>query len=667
MGEFKVNEYITLKLEDGRTNIYVGGKPFIQCKYILMRKTAYELEDLLKDLKSVDEIVDYTNSLKKVKHEVVNIPDETKFFVHCSNMQLWAENNYDTRFLHSNLAFPLLKKLSNPEINDPKAKRAFKDEIAKRFQSGYPSVIEFLIRKRYLDYLNAEEIDTLFEGLDLELIIKQKPRILIALYNSSTRSRTLKTKKNKSLYNLRHYDYPIMKALIWNNYSYIKTLNRDDMNNLFKKFDYSLILREDPKYGYQILDRLIELKAPNVREFYKNWIFNESESFLKKMLINNEIPFFLDLYSILNSPIHIYQPNVFQGRPPPLSPCITIVNKRIVNLNLRGCVLDKIPDSIGKLTNLKRIDLLKNALKSLPASMSNLKLLKELELSDNQFDEFPSVISQLKSLEKLRLEKNFIEEVPETIFELNSINFFDLSKNNLKILPNSISSLKNLELLDLNHNNLESINSISGLKNLELLNLSFNNLESVPENINKLESLKILLCDYNNLKDLPNSIGNLMKLKELHIDGNPITSLPESILKMCSLEIFSINPECMDETAHSILDILSNNNINICSPPYIISLDLKTEPTCIRPKNLNTRYKYSFYVKPERLPLTLNIIDKLDELYKMVYNLRKDLITPKLCNTIFETFKEIKNQLNPNFSVILDESFKNLLLEVLNS
>ena len=50
------------------------------------------------------------------------------------NLQVWAEMNYDTRILHRNLAFPLLKKLA--QVGDPIAKKALKDEIAKRFLSG---------------------------------------------------------------------------------------------------------------------------------------------------------------------------------------------------------------------------------------------------------------------------------------------------------------------------------------------------------------------------------------------------------------------------------------------------------------------------------------------------------------------------------------------------
>ena len=64
--------------------------------------------------------------------------------------------------LHRNLAFPLLKVLV--DVGDPLAKKVFKDEIVIRFESGYPSVVLYLIKEGYLDYLNEEELNTLFES-----------------------------------------------------------------------------------------------------------------------------------------------------------------------------------------------------------------------------------------------------------------------------------------------------------------------------------------------------------------------------------------------------------------------------------------------------------------------------------------------------------------------
>ena len=55
-----------------------------------------------------------------------------------------------------NFAFPLLKKLT--EIGDSIAKRVFKKEIAKRYASGHPAVIEFLEIEGYLKMLSSEEL-----------------------------------------------------------------------------------------------------------------------------------------------------------------------------------------------------------------------------------------------------------------------------------------------------------------------------------------------------------------------------------------------------------------------------------------------------------------------------------------------------------------------------
>ena len=75
------------------------------------------------------------------------------------NIQVWVEHEYDTRLLHRNLAFPLLRKLV--EAGDSYAKRVFKEEIAMRLSSGYPSVVRYLLNEGYLTYLSVDEIESL--------------------------------------------------------------------------------------------------------------------------------------------------------------------------------------------------------------------------------------------------------------------------------------------------------------------------------------------------------------------------------------------------------------------------------------------------------------------------------------------------------------------------
>ena len=91
-----------------------------------------------------------------------DISPEAEFWGHCSNLQAWYENDYDTRLLHRNLAFPLLKALT--DAGDPLAKKVFKEEIAMRLESGYPTVVRYLVDQGYLQYLTNEELNVVLKN-----------------------------------------------------------------------------------------------------------------------------------------------------------------------------------------------------------------------------------------------------------------------------------------------------------------------------------------------------------------------------------------------------------------------------------------------------------------------------------------------------------------------
>ena len=160
--EFKVNDYITLKLENGRSNIYVGGNIFLQCKYLLLDLRVDNNRDY-GDIESIDEAAEVLqNPVEARMGGVRAIPPETEFWGHCSNIQAWDKFGYDTRILHRNIAFPLLKALV--EAGDLRAKKVFKEEIALRLESGYPSVVMYLTSQHYLEYLSKDELDTVLES-----------------------------------------------------------------------------------------------------------------------------------------------------------------------------------------------------------------------------------------------------------------------------------------------------------------------------------------------------------------------------------------------------------------------------------------------------------------------------------------------------------------------
>lgn len=163
--EFKVNDYLVLKLENNRTNIYVKGRLFNQCKFLLLNIPVERIHEFI-DIDSIDEAAENLDtSMEGRGRYQYKLTPETEFWGHCSNLQAWYENGYDTRIIHRNLAFPLLKVLY--EAGDPQAKKVFKEEIAIRLESGYPSVVIYLINEGYLKFLSHKELKAILDTPNL--------------------------------------------------------------------------------------------------------------------------------------------------------------------------------------------------------------------------------------------------------------------------------------------------------------------------------------------------------------------------------------------------------------------------------------------------------------------------------------------------------------------
>lgn len=151
---YRINEFLELRLEGDDTIIYVSGEPFEQCKYLLLNVPI----DRLHDFDSIDQAQKYLKDdlEAELTPEEVGLEPEEEFHAHCSNLQVWYENDYHTSLLHRNLAFPLLKVLV--ESGDKKAEEIFKEEIRERFKSLYPPVQSYLVQEGYLNYFEKDEI-----------------------------------------------------------------------------------------------------------------------------------------------------------------------------------------------------------------------------------------------------------------------------------------------------------------------------------------------------------------------------------------------------------------------------------------------------------------------------------------------------------------------------
>ena len=185
--EKEINQYITLKLIHGRTFIFVDGKRFIQCIRLILNIPKDDVP-IYDEIDSIDEATKlYSTHIHQNRiimgrmgahglNQRHDITSEQEFWGHCSNIQAWVEHDYDTRILMSNISFPLLRELT--KARDPMASKVYKEEIALRLESGYPSVVQYLLTQGYIQVFSPSEFKTILESTDLIKNLSSEPRML---------------------------------------------------------------------------------------------------------------------------------------------------------------------------------------------------------------------------------------------------------------------------------------------------------------------------------------------------------------------------------------------------------------------------------------------------------------------------------------------------------
>ena len=64
----------------------------------------------------------------------------------------------------------MINTIFNFEAGDPIAKRVFKEEIAKRYASRFPSVVRYLEHEGYLKYLSKDELSAIYINYSVKFL-----------------------------------------------------------------------------------------------------------------------------------------------------------------------------------------------------------------------------------------------------------------------------------------------------------------------------------------------------------------------------------------------------------------------------------------------------------------------------------------------------------------
>ncbi len=410
MKEFHANKFITLKFITPFTFIYIAGKRFKQCKRIIIEFKNNSAK-IFNDVESIDEAIEdykhfFINSeayeekngelrLKEESSRTRLITPIDEFWAHCSNLQVWVENNYKTNLIHSNLAFSLLKELV--KVGDLKAKEVFLEQILKRLSNGYKPVIDYLFEEGYLNSLNSENLLlNLIEMKEAECLLELEEKLDIEFKYVPEMSRGLKGVWYPRIRKIRKFT----------------TENKHVVGiNLYK-----CELKEIPKQTLK-LNRLKVLKLNYNAIMYFADNLNDLKTLEKLSIQNNmvkEIPINIEVLTKLRS------------------------------LNLNGNEIMKLPESIGNLRCLESLLLKNNRIDELPESIGNLKCLKKLKISCNPLNKLPESLGEIESLEYLELKNTNISTFPNSIKKLKNLITIDLSNTRIE---ESISQLQKLESL----------------------------------------------------------------------------------------------------------------------------------------------------------------------------------------------------------------------------
>lgn len=198
-------------------------------------------------------------------------------------------------------------------------------------------------------------------------------------------------------------------------------------------------------------------------------------------------------------------------------------------LDISKCTLPELTEDLSNLAELTKLSLQHDTITIVPLSLGRLTNLKFLDLSFNAISALPHpVFDNLSLLETLILDANKLSELPSLkgLVELHNLSF---SNNELSALPDSIACCTKLKSIEASGNKIRELSADipwSNLANLQHFLLNNNQLKEVPSSLTGCKKLRDLQLKENPLKD-----ARLKKLAATDRPGNALMNYLEKLAK----------------------------------------------------------------------------------------------------------------------------------------
>lgn len=121
-------------------------------------------------------------------------------------------------------------------------------------------------------------------------------------------------------------------------------------------------------------------------------------------------------------------------------------------LVLENQSLTSLPEDIGYLMKMQRLDVSGNQLTALPDTVGFLTQLKTLDVSNNQLTVLPDGVGFMTKMQDLDVSNNKLSAIPEEIGWMMELRSFNVSNNQLTTLPEQISWLQQSKTFNVSGN-----------------------------------------------------------------------------------------------------------------------------------------------------------------------------------------------------------------------
>ncbi|KAG0380012.1 hypothetical protein BGX24_010611 [Mortierella sp. AD032] len=124
----------------------------------------------------------------------------------------------------------------------------------------------------------------------------------------------------------------------------------------------------------------------------------------------------------------------------------------LLNLDLHTNDLKTLPDKLGSLKTLRRLNVAINKIEEIPPSIGQLQLLEWLNLNDNKLITLPSSMDQMQKLVKMGIVQNKLQTLPEALARLSVLYKLDCRRNEIEYLPSAFKDMQGIHSLLLEEN-----------------------------------------------------------------------------------------------------------------------------------------------------------------------------------------------------------------------